>query len=286
MSTANDIARSKKLQDVISKIYAFDENPLGDGPIKEIDLSNCDLTEFPKELYIVKDTVEMINLGGNSLSVLPDNISLFTKLRILFFANNKFEVVPDILGSLPNLYMLSFKSNLLRAIPEQSLSPSVGWLILTDNQLVELPESIGLKLPKLKKFMLAGNKLSRLPDSLAHCKELELIRLAGNQFSTLPVWLFTSLPRLSWCAMAGNPIFSSTDDELNSVNQIDWNSLSIEQKLGEGASGLVYKAKWMTNDKDSMDVAVKLFKGQATSDGFPEDEMKVNTIFSVRKCRE
>ena len=38
---------------------------------KNLDLSNCDLLEFPHELLKIKDSLEFLNLGGNSLSSLP-----------------------------------------------------------------------------------------------------------------------------------------------------------------------------------------------------------------------
>lgn len=245
--------------------------------LTHVDLSNCNLTEFPNELFECKDIIELINMGGNSLSSLPDQFKEFKQLKILFFANNLFETIPEVLGELPNLYMISFKSNRLSFISEKSLSSSVGWLILTDNQLTELPMNLGWKCPLLRKVMLASNQLSFLPDSMENCKKIELIRLAGNRFDRFPQWLFTSLPKLAWCALAGNPVFdemseSSTIDSNPSSTLIDWSTLSIEEKLGEGASGIVYRAKW----KESSSVAVKLFKGQATSDGFPEDEMKVS----------
>lgn len=36
--------------------------------------------------------------------------------------------------------------------------------------------------------MLAGNKLTSLPTSMKNCQDLELIRLAANNFSEFPDW--------------------------------------------------------------------------------------------------
>ena len=85
------------------------------GPITHADLSNCNLTEFPPELFQLKDSLEILNLGENHLSSLPDNIFEFTKLRVMFF----FESFPICLGGLDSLYMISFKSNKLQEIAEQ-----------------------------------------------------------------------------------------------------------------------------------------------------------------------
>jgi len=104
-------------------------------PITHVNLSNCELTEFPLELLRYKDTLELINFGGNKLSSLPSEIVEFQKLKILFFAENCFTSIPVELGKLPNLYMLSFKNNKVSTIEPTSLSSSLKWLILTDNKI-------------------------------------------------------------------------------------------------------------------------------------------------------
>jgi serine/threonine protein kinase len=83
------------------------------------------------------------------------------------------------------------------------------------------------------------------------------------------------LPRLSWIAFGGNPISTIMSNNDNNIEIIDWNSITLYEKLGEGASGVVHKGIWKNNDEE-ISVAVKLFKGIATSDGLPEDEMKAS----------
>ena len=43
--------------------------------------------------------------------------------------------------------------------------------------------------------------------------------------------------------------------------------------MGEGASGVISKAIWQQENGTTKEVAVKVFKGTVTSDGYPEDEM-------------
>ncbi|MBN3800217.1 protein kinase, partial [Burkholderia sp. Ac-20392] len=57
------------------------------------------------------------------------------------------------------------------------------------------------------------------------------------------------------------------------VADVDWASLACEQKLGEGASGVIYRAQWRADGHAPRAVAVKLFKGAVTSDGLPDCEM-------------
>jgi serine/threonine protein kinase len=52
------------------------------------------------------------------------------------------------------------------------------------------------------------------------------------------------------------------------VPDIDWRQLALHEVLGEGASGVIHRADWQGRP-----AAVKLFKGQITSDGSPQSEM-------------
>jgi Leucine-rich repeat (LRR) protein len=163
----------------------------------------CGLTEFPREIFDLSDTLEILDLSGNALSSLPDDLPRLTNLRTIFCSNNQFIELPEVLGQCTALSMVGFKANRIRKVSGASLPPNLRWLILTDNEVEALPPEIG-NCTQLQKLMLAGNQLRTLPVELAACSRLELIRLAANQLTELPVWI-TSLPRLSWLAYAGNP---------------------------------------------------------------------------------
>lgn len=83
-------------------------------------------------------------MSGNALTSLPDDMTRFKKLRILFCSQNRFEVFPQVLGKLDHLSMIGFKSNQIRHVPEGALPRALRWLILTDNRLTSLPDDIGL----------------------------------------------------------------------------------------------------------------------------------------------
>lgn len=245
------------------------------GPMTNVDLSGCNLTEFPVELFRLKDSLEILNMGGNQLSSLPVEIIQFRKLRVLFFAGNNFETFPTILGALNSLFMISFKSNKLREVRDECLSPSIGWLILTDNHIKSLPASIG-QLSKLRKLMLANNELSCLPDELSLCKELELVRLSNNRITVLPPWLFM-LPKLAWLAASGNPCSAPMTG--NAMKKcVKFAELNLGEKIGEGASGNVFKLDRVEEDEENL--VLKLFKNGRTSDGNPRDEMDINLMIS------
>lgn len=240
----------------------------------------CDLQEFPREILDLADTLEILDLSGNALSDLPDDFDRLHRLRIVFLSSNAFTHVPTVLGRCASLTMLGMKANAIEHVDGAALAPGLRWLILTDNRITALPDQIG-HCQNMQKLMLAGNQLTTLPETLANCRNLELLRLSANRLQALPDWLFTQ-PRLAWLALAGNPLSAhargaakagKSDGVLNSLtsgSRARWADIELYEQLGEGASGVIYRAKWAARDEA---VAVKLFKGAVTSDGLPESEI-------------
>lgn len=233
---------------------------------------SCNLKDFPPEIFDLADSLKILDLSGNALSSLPDRLPELHKLKILFCSDNHFTELPRVLGQCKALSMIGFRNNNIRHISPEALPPLLRWLILTGNQLTELPSELGHR-PHLQKLMVAGNCLQTLPEELSNCKNLELIRIAANRFEALPELLF-KLPRLSWLSYSGNP-FCSSDEQTalqdTPVKPIPLSSLALQQKLGEGASGVIYQATLQADS--SIPVAVKVFKGELTSDGLPISEM-------------
>lgn len=242
------------------------------------------LTEFPSEILSLKETLEVLDLTGNQLSTLPDELAGFGKLRIIFCSENRFTELPEVLGRCPALTMVGFKSNRIATVSAKALPAGLRWLILTDNAIEQLPDELG-QCDALQKLMLAGNRLRELPASLANYRNLELLRIAANRIERFPEWLL-SLPRLSWLAYSGNPFSEGAEaraiDDAH-VAPLAWETLALGELLGQGASGVIHRATLVANPADAVtqasdrgddsQVAVKLFKGAVTSDGLPRCEM-------------
>lgn len=240
---------------------------------------SCGLTEFPPEIFDLAESLEILDLSGNMLSDLPSHLNRLTKLRILFCSNNKFTRLPEVLGQCESLSMIGFKANQINHIAESAIpTKTLRWFIVTDNALTSVPNSLG-ECAKLQKLMLAGNQLTSLPASLANCQNLELLRISANQFDALPDFLF-ELPKLTWLAYAGNPFCDAIEQQrMNklTIQHIDWQTLTLQQQLGQGASGVTYQASWQNNGAQEL-VAVKLFKSGLTSDGLPRCEMHASML--------
>lgn len=231
------------------------------------------LSEFPHEIFKLADSLEILDLSGNQLHALPDDLPRLHKLRVIFCSDNAFTELPEVLGQCQQLSMVGFKANRIARVSPHSLPAQLRWLILTDNALTSLPAEIGT-CTQMQKLALAGNRLGSLPPELANCTRLELLRISANQLGQFPEWLL-HMPRLTWLAFAGNPFceqLESTAMAHAPMDQFAWSALQLQHQLGEGASGVIHKAVLHTPHGE-VAVAVKLFKGAVTSDGLPDCEM-------------
>ncbi|WP_438463053.1 protein kinase domain-containing protein [Marinomonas sp. PE14-40] len=228
------------------------------------------LSQFPSEIFDLADSLEVLDLSNNQLSELPQDLNRLKHLKILFCSNNQFTCLPPMLSLCPKLEMIGFKSNKIEHVPASSLPLKTRWLILTDNKISELPESLG-QLVNLEKLMLAGNLLTKLPQSIHSCHKLGLIRLSANQLTEFPD-LILDLPKLAWLAFSGNP-FCQGDKTHSQIQKMSLDSFKLHEVLGQGASGIISKASSSDENNLPIDVAIKVFKGEVTSDGYPEDEL-------------
>ncbi|MCR3772165.1 hypothetical protein K3Z94_00245 [Pseudomonas aeruginosa] len=106
-----------------------------------LDLS-CGLREFPREIFELADSLEVLNLSGNALDSLPDDLGRLHRLKVLFCSANDFAELPAAVGDCPALSMVGFKSNRIERVPAAALPPALRWLILTDNRIATLPEEL------------------------------------------------------------------------------------------------------------------------------------------------
>jgi len=243
-----------------------------------LDLRGCGLSALPDEVLTLADTLEVLDVSGNALVSLPDELAQLSRLHTVFASNNRLTALPPVLGRLPLLDTLGVKANRIEDVPAQALSPTLRWLILTDNRIAALPSNL-TDCTRMQKLMLAGNRLRRLPSGMGRLQRLELLRVSANHFEQVEDVLpdeVLALPRLAWLAHAGNPFSAAREQAAHrraAAAPIPWAELQLSALLGEGASGHIHAARWQPAHGPAEDVAVKLFKGAVTSDGLPQCEM-------------
>ncbi|MDN3612188.1 leucine-rich repeat-containing protein kinase family protein [Vibrio ostreicida] len=229
------------------------------------------LTQLPPEIITLADSLEILDVSDNLLTDLPQELRRLPKLKVIFASNNRFRHLPSILGQCARLEMVGFKNNQIVDVPNDALPLQLRWLILTDNEINALPESLGHR-PRLQKLALAGNRIQTLPNSFDNLVNLELIRLSANQLHAFPDVLL-ELPKLAWMAFSGNP-FCQNSAHTERVPQVTSGCYSLNHVLGQGASGVISHADWSNDHFDfPAHVAIKKFKGAVTSDGYPKDEL-------------
>lgn len=243
-----------------------------------LDLRHCGLTELPPEVLALADTLTYLDLSGNALTRLPAGFERLQALRTLFCSDNPFEELPEVLGACEQLDLVGFKANRIATVPAAALPRRLRWLILTANRIARLPDALG-RCAHLRKLALAGNRLTALPEALAGCERLELLRIAANRFASqdaaLPAPLL-ALPRLTWLAYAGNPFNAAQEARALAaapLARIPWSAIDLGGLLGQGASGHIHAAMLPMANDPARPRAVKLFKGDMTSDGSPDSEM-------------
>lgn len=225
-------------------------------------------SHIPKEVFQFVDDIRILDITGGTVTELPSIFSSLVHLFAVFLGENNFTVFPEIFSHCPSLKIISFKNWLLQDIPEDSFPSCLEWLVLTNNSDVrEIPESIG-NLKKLKKLALAWTGISRLPESLQNCVELEFLRISACQFVEIPQWVY-EFPHMAWFASDWNPASHKTDIMAN-VLSIPEHDIEILETLNESNISVV--SRWYMRSTDRQ-VVIKKFKSQITSDGYAVDDI-------------
>ena len=151
-------------------------------------IQNNNFQEVPDILYAF-DKLEHLNMHGNYLSQIPNNITTFKHLSRLYLGDNDIVFLPDIFDQLPRLKKASFENNCLSRLPPtfENLG-ELETLNLACNDFVIFPEVL-LKLKSLKilsiernrvhKFYIEGGKV--LPDAIpSFFQDLFHLQIKGN----------------------------------------------------------------------------------------------------------
>ncbi|BAT79707.1 hypothetical protein LR48_Vigan04g042900 [Vigna angularis] len=129
-------------------------------------------------------SLKLLNLDGNRITSLPDELDQLVRLERLSVSRNLLASLPMTIGSLRNLVLLNVSNNKLQSLPESVGScSSLEELQANDNLIEDLPSSV-CNLSHLKSLCLDNNNVKQAPRNLLKdCKALQNISLHGNPIS-------------------------------------------------------------------------------------------------------
>ncbi len=176
--------------DPVYKLYLWEENRttlppevpqltnlqeiwLNDNPSLDLTSAIASLSKLP--------ALQILNLSGNQIKMLPPDITKLKKLKELALnGNSTFSDEMDASNQ-----GLDLKGNLKLLAQNTTLTK----INLADNNIAAIPDEIaGLK--KLSILDLTNNKLTTLPASMAQLADLHELILANNPMQTLPEVVF------------------------------------------------------------------------------------------------
>lgn len=136
---------------------------IGSKNISKLDLSNSNLTDFPKEILSLKN-LRKLNLSNNKISIIPREIEKLKNLELLDLSNNKITDFYAKICSLKKLEVLNLNNNKIKTVPKQIIN-----------------------LQRLKILQLANNKINTLPDNFKQLEFLQKLNISKNLFSEFPL---------------------------------------------------------------------------------------------------
>lgn len=185
------------------------------------------LSEFPQTFFTNLSKLRELRLSGHQLETIPASFSFLSELRILQLRKNNIRALDDDLFTSPAgqqwlLEEMDVEYNELTSLP-----PSLGNLrqlrILraANNQLTDLPLTLGDLSAKLREVYLAHNRLEAAPHVLGALASLEHLDVSYNHLRTLGTMVFEELTKLHVLRASGN--------QLNNLPQSLGQAVALEE---------------------------------------------------------
>ncbi|KAJ1954169.1 hypothetical protein GGI12_005853, partial [Dipsacomyces acuminosporus] len=132
-----------------------------------INLSNNMLPQLPPNFGRTFGTLNILDISGNQITSLPEEISHLHSLRELYASRNALVSLPITMGSLRNLEVLELSENYLMSL-DISISrlEKLRMLNISDNRLTSLPSYLGLLAQNLRILLVDGNPFEKFQRDL------------------------------------------------------------------------------------------------------------------------
>lgn len=175
--------------------------------LKSLDLSYNIIGTIPNEISELKKLKDL-NLANNKVTKLPESIGQLVGLKVLDISNNLVRSLPTSFGRLLNLKHLNLSTNAFKKFPLEATDLNQLEVLKMGYNLIEtVPAEIifmrsltnldlrknSIKffecsgLPKLTYLNLRGNKITKIPSSIAQLRNIKEINLGKNKIEEVPV---------------------------------------------------------------------------------------------------
>lgn len=267
-------------------------DPLADS-LELLNLGGNHLSDLPSDFNKFRK-LRILFFAQNSFQHIPVVLGSMESLYMISFKSNKLEkIAPEALPI--SIGWLILTDNRLTSLPSKLGLLPLRKLMLSGNQLTDLPEELQ-NCRDLELLRISCNQLTELPNWLLQMPSLSWLAFSGN--------LFNENVASTVCQCDGREFFLIHKNTFIQIYfcllfqsaelpEISSSCVELKEKLGEGASGEVYSGIWhqessgqsclhchddasiSNTEKICQSVAIKFFRSGKTSDGLPEDEMKV-----------
>jgi len=158
------------------------------GGLLELDVSWNDIREIPMGAFRRILELEEMDLSYNALTLLPEEMSVLNKLRLLDLQSNNIIYLPTSFEQL-HLEELYMANNQLQQFPHEVRDMgSLRVLDLASNRIVRVGRTLGT-LRQLQQLSLAENLIPTLPPDVGKLFNLRVINVSSNNLTTLPMEL-------------------------------------------------------------------------------------------------
>jgi hypothetical protein len=132
-------------------------------------------------------SLRVLQLNGNKLTALGDEIAELTNLQRLDVSNNSISLVTGAIGKLTALEELNMSGNLVDTLPPDiALCGSLEIVDLNGCALTKLPNEFTY-LTRVMELNVGNNNLTELPQDIGRMTRLCSLNVADNALKTLPL---------------------------------------------------------------------------------------------------
>ena len=230
--------------------------------LKELDLSDNQLTEFP-DLCSVGGTLKTLTLSGNKniTEASAARLACLTVLKSFTSIGTSYEIFLDLSASGTTLESINLSGNNISLIPDEAIQKltQVTDLHIANNKLTEIPISNALS-QNLRVLGVGQNAITIMPSEIANYTLLIYLQIGYNQIQSLPD--MCPLIHLRWFYMSNNP-FSALDVSV-------FNCFTNIQVLHLGGTGVTPTGLNLTLSRNLLGAILLNFNSITTLQRFPD----------------